>query len=269
MSSVSRRSSATPAPRPVRDEAPEKAKPRHEDKQAGTFERHIHGYVAMTLGKEIVSGVYPPGSLLPSGPALCERFGVSRTVMREAFNLLTAKALIVARPKIGTRVRPKAEWHMFDPDLLAWHLAAGQGLAFVSDLFVLRQMLEPQAAALAAACRSDETIEQIAEAFSRMERFQDGAAGLIEADLDFHMAILRATGNPFLSALGGFIHAALQGTFRLTWEGAARMHSDRLRQHGLVLAAIRQRAPEVARRRMTELLTDSLKDASKSPAKAD
>jgi DNA-binding FadR family transcriptional regulator len=236
--------------------------------KAPAFERHIHGFVAMTLGREIVGGVYPAGSLLPNVPDLCERFGVSRTVLREAYNLLSAKALIVARPKVGTRVRPKSEWHMFDPDVLAWHMEAGQGLAFVSDLFVLRQMVEPEAAALAARVRSEETIEEIAEAFSRMERFRDGDGGLIEADLDFHMAILSATGNPFLASLGGVIHAALQGGFRLTWEGAARMHSDRLRQHGLILAAIRQGSPELARKRMFELLRDSLKDASKFPAKA-
>jgi len=239
----------------------------NDDKKVRTFERHIHGFVAMTLGRDIVSGVHPVGSLLPSVPDLCERFGVSRTVMREAYNLLTAKALITARPKVGTRVRPKSEWHMFDPDLLAWHMEAGQGLAFVSDLFVLRRMVEPAAAALAAECRSEETIEQIAEAFSRMERFRDGKEGLIQADLDFHMAILSATGNPFLAALGGFIHAALQGTFRLTWEGAARMHSNRLHQHGLIFEAIRQGSPEIARKRMSELLRDSLKDASKAPSK--
>jgi GntR family transcriptional regulator, galactonate operon transcriptional repressor len=264
---VSRQSSQRPKRSPARADAPLKVRASHE-KKPGSFERHIHGFVAMTLGREIVGGVYPPGSLLPNTAELSERFGVSRTVLREAYSLLTAKALIVARPKIGTRVRPKSEWHMFDPDLLAWHLEAGQGLAFVSNLFVLRQMVEPAAAALAADCRSDETVKQIAEAFSRMERFRDGGGGLIDADLDFHMAILSATGNPFLAGLGGFIHAALQETFRLTWEGAERMHSDRLRQHGLILAAIRQGSPELARRRMSALLRDSLKDASRAPAKA-
>jgi len=268
MRPMSRRSADALKRNRIRAVEPAPSRMGAETPKAPTFERHIHGYVAMTLGREIVSGVYPAGSLLPNVPDLCERFGVSRTVLREAYNLLAAKALIVARPKVGTRVRPKSEWHMFDPDVLAWHMEAGQGLAFLSDLFVLRQMVEPEAAALAAKARSDETIEQIAEAFSRMERFHDGESGLIEADLDFHMAILSATGNPFLASLGGVIHAALQGGFRLTWEGAVRMHSDRLRQHGLILAAIRQGSPELARRRMSELLRDSLKDASKSPAKA-
>lgn len=264
----SRRSTASPKRRDTSAEAPAKARPAAEERKTGTFDRHIHGFVAMTLGREIVGGVYPPDSLLPNVPDLCARFGVSRTVMREAYNLLAAKALIVARPKIGTRVRPKSEWHMFDPDLLAWHMEAGQGLTFVSDLFVLRQMVEPPAAALAAEFRSEDTIERINEAYERMERFHQGEAGLIEADLDFHMAILSASGNPFLAGLGAFIHAALQGTFRLTWEGAARMHADRLRQHGVILTAIRKGAPDEARRLMTELLRDSLEDASKAPSKA-
>ena len=181
---------------------------------------------------------------------------------------LTAKALIVARPKVGTRVRPKSEWHVFDPDLLAWQLESDQGLEFVSSLFVLRMMVEPPAAALAAKSASIDTIEQITDAFTRMKKFQNGGGGLIEADLDFHMAILSATGNPFLSGLGGFINAALRRTFQLTWQGAERIHKDRLGQHGKILQAIRARDPAAARSLMTELLTDSLDDASKPGAKS-
>ena len=57
-----------------------------------------------------------------------------------------------------------------------------------------------------------------------MERFKDGAGDLIEADLRFHMAILDATENHFLTALGGLIHASLQCAFKYSWEGAARNH---------------------------------------------
>ena len=63
--------------------------------------------LAGRLGREIVGGIYPPGSLLPNAAEMCARFSVSRTALREAYSVLTAKALIVARPKIGTRVRPE------------------------------------------------------------------------------------------------------------------------------------------------------------------
>ncbi|MDR3374757.1 MAG: FadR/GntR family transcriptional regulator [Ancalomicrobiaceae bacterium] len=233
------------------------------------FERHIHGFLAGTLGREIVSGVYPPGTLLPNVPDMCKRFGVSRTVLREAYGLLSAKALIVARPKVGTRVRPREEWHLFDPDVLAWHLQSGPEEQFIADLFTLRELVEPAAAAMAAERRLAETVERIDEAFSRMVRFRDGSQDLIEADLAFHVAILSATGNPFLGALGGLIRALLEYSFRYSWEGAAGIQEDRLRQHGAILEAIREGSPELARRRMTELLIDSAIDlrASFGPQK--
>ena len=68
---------------------------------------------------------------------------------------------------------------MLDPEVLAWHLQSTPTESFVADLFVLRQMVEPAAAALAAKARSRATIDRIAEAYGRMERFKDGAGDLI------------------------------------------------------------------------------------------
>lgn len=212
------------------------------------------------LGREIVGGIYPPGSLLPNVLDMCARFSVSRTALREAYSMLNAKALIVARPKIGTRVRPQSEWNLLDPEVLGWRLEAGPAEHLVDDLFVLRQMVEPPAAALAAAARSRATVDRIAEAYSRMDRFKNGAGDLTGADLDFHMGILEATENPFLAALGGLIHAALECTFKLSWQGAARIQDDRLHQHRAIFEAIRDNAPELAKERMAELLRDSIED---------
>ena len=187
------------------------------DRAAQRFERNIHTSLAGRLGREIVDGIYPPGSLLPNAADMCARFSVSRTVLREAYSVLTAKAMIVARPKIGTRVRPMADWNMLDPEVLSWHLQTTPTENFVAELFVLRQMVEPEAAALAAKARSRATIDRIAEAYRRMDQFKDGAGDLIGADLDFHMGILDATGNHFLTALGGLIRTSLECTFELSW----------------------------------------------------
>ena len=97
------------------------------------FERNLHSQLAGRLGRDIVAGVYPPGSLLPSATEMCARFSVSRTALREAYSRLSAKALIVARPKIGTRVRPNADWNLLDPEVLAWHLQARPTEHFVDD----------------------------------------------------------------------------------------------------------------------------------------
>ena len=224
------------------------------------FERNIHAYLANKLGREIVGGAYPPGSLLPGEQEMCARFSVSRTALREAFRVLAAKGLIVARPKVGTRVRPKTGWNMLDPEVLAWHLQTVPTEDFVADLYVLRQMVEPAAAALAASGRARATIDRIAAAYADMERFKNGAGDLIAADLQFHLAILEATGNHFLGALGSLIHTSLLGTFRLSWEGAARIQDDRLHQHRAIFEAIRDGLPERARQRMTDLLRESMND---------
>jgi GntR family transcriptional regulator, galactonate operon transcriptional repressor len=230
------------------------------DRGAQAFERNIRTSLAERLGREIVSGVYAPGSLLPSAAEVCARFSVSRTALREAYSVLTAKAMIVARPKIGTRVRPKADWNMLDPEVLSWHLESTPTESFVAELFVLRQMVEPEAAALAAREHSRATIERIEDAYGRMDQFKDGAGDLIGADLDFHMSILEGTGNHFLAALGGLIRTSLECTFELSWEGASKIHDDRLYQHRGILEAIRDGFPELAKTRMTELLRDSIGD---------
>jgi DNA-binding FadR family transcriptional regulator len=225
-------------------------------------EHKIHAYLANQLGREIIGGVYLPGSLLPVEGELLARFSVSRTALREAYRVLTAKGLIMARSKVGTRVRPKSDWNMLDPEVLAWHLQTVPTEDLIANLYVLRQIIEPAAAALAASGPSGETIDRIAAAYADMERFKDGSGDLIAADLRFHRAILDAIGNHFLSAFGSLIHAALLATFRLSWAGAARIRDDRLHQHKVILEAIRDGLPERARNAMAELLRESINDVN-------
>ena len=223
-------------------------------------ERNVYAYIAHKLGSEIVAGAFPPGTLLPNEAEMRSRFAVSRTALREAYSVLAAKGLILPRPKIGTRVRPKADWNMLDPEVLTWHLEAVPNEEFISELYTLRHMIEPAAAALAAVAPSQATIEQIGTAFADMVRCKDGEGDLISADLRYHLGILNATGNHFLGAFGSLIYAALFSTFKLSWEGAARIRDERLQQHGAVFEAIRDKKPELARKRMDALLTDSLGD---------
>ncbi len=224
------------------------------------FGRNIHESLANILGTEIVGGVHPPGSLLPNEFEMRERFSVSRTALREAYRVLTAKGLIVSRPKVGTRVRSKADWNMLDPEVLAWHLQTVPTEGFVSDLFVLRQMVEPPAAAMAATLRPRASVERITAAYLEMERNREGGNDMIGADLQFHLAILEATGNHFIGALGGLIHAALLGTFKLGWESPVRMQENRLLQHKAVFEAIRDGRADDAQQAMSQLLSDSIND---------
>ena len=117
-----------------------------------------HQQIARALGSEILSGVYPPGSTLPNETALLSRFHISRTVLREVIKTLTAKGLVVAKTRIGTRVLDPAHWNFFDAEVLSWKVGLGMDNAFRQSLVEVRRSIEPAAAALIGAARIDETV---------------------------------------------------------------------------------------------------------------
>ncbi|MDH6247921.1 GntR family transcriptional regulator [Mycobacterium sp. OTB74] len=101
---------------------------------------HRYLQVARTLRKEIVDGVYPVGSQLPTEHELCERFSVSRYTVREALRRLRDDNLVSSKPRTGTLVVPRptsnsyAQDVMSINDLLAW--AAGAALQIESTSMV-------------------------------------------------------------------------------------------------------------------------------------
>ncbi|MEO8529740.1 MAG: FadR/GntR family transcriptional regulator [Deltaproteobacteria bacterium] len=225
--------------------------------------------VAHRIGREIIAGTYPPDGLLPNEAVMLERYSVSRTSLREAYSKLTAKGLISARPKVGTSVRPRAFWNMLDSEVLSWHLQTIPAADMAQDLYALRRMIEPGAAELAAEHHSDDDMAQIDAAFAEMRSNQAVEVDLIEADLRFHLAVLTATQNPFISAFSALIHAAMLTTFQLSWRGAEVIKDKRLEQHGAVANAIRAGNARQARLTMEKLLDDSLQDVSGALAARD
>src|SRR4029453_11093357 len=109
--------------------------------------RGLHGAVVHEIGVRIVNGELKPGDTLPDN-GFFDGADVSRTVVREAIKVLAAKGLVESRPKVGTRVRPRRDWNLLDPDLLAWQIEAGPDARFLEQAVELRRMIEPAAARL-------------------------------------------------------------------------------------------------------------------------
>jgi GntR family galactonate operon transcriptional repressor len=98
------------------------------------------------LGRDICCGRYPPGVVLPSESELCERFGFSRIVIREAIKALVAKEMLEVNRRIGTLVLAPTRWILFDPDVIAWRAGSADfDVAMARDMMELRRIVEPAA----------------------------------------------------------------------------------------------------------------------------
>ena len=214
------------------------------------------------IGREIIGGVYGEGDLMPNEATMLAKYAVSRTSLREAYSKLTAKGLISARPKVGTSVRTRDNWNMLDSEVLVWHLQTIPAEEIAADLYELRRMVEPSASEMAAERRTDADMVEIDAAFAAMKANALQEFELVEADFQFHLAILNATKNPFINAFSALIHAAMISTFELSWRGAEVIKDQRLAQHGAVADAIRDQEPAKARTLMEELLDESINDVS-------
>lgn len=166
------------------------------------------------LGKAIIQGQFD--GHFPSEAELSERFQISRTATREAVKMLAAKGLIISRPRTGIMVQKREHWNLFDPDVLDWILKGTPSLQTLRDFMQLRLAIEPQAAALAARNAQPEDLKQLQQALKRMADAELGLEDSLTADIDFHLTILKASGNPFFMQLRSFIETALRVSIRFT-----------------------------------------------------
>lgn len=219
----------------------------------------IHGSIARAIGIEIVSGKRAPGTMLDGEIEASEALGISRTAYREAIRILAAKGLIESRPKAGTRVTPRAQWNMLDPDVLAWMFEGDPGRDFITALFELRGIVEPAACALAATRRTENDLAVMDEALEEMGKRTLKTVEGRAADQRFHTAILAAAGNEPLVSLASTVGAAIGWTTRFKQRVKARPR-DPMPDHKAVLAAIRAGDPDAARAAMNVLLRLAIED---------
>lgn len=210
--------------------------------------------IAEQIGSAIVAGRYRPDELVPGEIELGRRYGASRTVVREAFKLLSAKGLIASRKRTGTRALPREAWQMLDADVLAWRLKNERAEPkFVADLLHVRAVVEPAAAAMAARSHTRKTLKAIEEAYAEMARTAHDATLYADPDRRFHKAVLVATGNDVMVAFAALTEAALGIFVRIASRHAGAPGAS-LPLHLAILEAIRLRDADGAYAAMMALL---------------
>jgi len=218
----------------------------------------LHRQVVEGLGRRIGQGDLRPGDVVDI-TEVQGRYGASRTAVREAIKVLSAKGLIAARPRYGTYVRPRGDWNAFDADVLQWQDGSASSLRLLRNLDEVRRIVEPQAARVAAGRRRRAELGTRHTALQDLERAKRPAE-LAAADLRFHRSVLAATHNDLLEQLG----AVLQPVLLLRDLVAYRSHPgdpESMALHRAVYAAVAAKDPDAAEQRMHELLRKAARDA--------
>ncbi len=192
--------------------------------------------LADALLARIRAGQIQPGERLPTEAALVQRFGVSRTVVREALSRLKTLGLLESRQGSGAYVRaPDAR------EAQRLQLTPDGSVAAVLQMVEVRRALEAEAAALAAARRTTRAVRQIRAAMRAIEQAVAAGGDGVAEDVAFHAAIAQAAGNPFLLATLAYLNQFLLDATRVTRANEATRDdlAEQVRQeHAAVVAAI-------------------------------
>ena len=228
----------------------------------GNLGRNLTFGLQEVLGRSIVIGEYDDKAF-PTEAEIVAQHEVSRSVTREAVKMLGAKGLLGARPKQGTFVRPQEAWNLFDTDVLRWLLERRRSLTLLRHFNELRIAVEPEAAALAAANADAAQIDAISAGLERMRVAEDGMDDALDADIAFHVAILRASNNPFFAQFRSVVSTALRTSIRFTNRLTGRSAS--MEDHGAVHDAILAHDADAARAAMTHLIEKVLEVIERVP----
>jgi DNA-binding FadR family transcriptional regulator len=221
--------------------------------------KNMLGHTLDLLGESIVSGHYPPESVVPPETVLCKEFGVSRTVIREAVKSLVAKGLLSTGPKVGTRVLPEDQWNWFDPDVVSWLSQKRLSADFLCDLQELRRIVEPAAIRLAAERATPQALSSIEIAFSGMKNAVENGGDYVTHDLRFHQGLLQASGNRLLVQMSKVLGALLRTSFEIS-TAKKNGPAQSLSMHRDVLDAVIARDPNRAEAAILQLIDGAKQD---------
>lgn len=221
----------------------------------------LYEQIVQQIEESIVKGTLKPGDQLPAERELAQRFGVSRTAVREAVKALREKGLVEAYTGRGTFITDGTTHAVRQSlDLMA---KIGQPEGSI-NLAEVRAILEPEIAALAAERIQESELATMREAVAVMDRAGKDPDAYIEADLDFHLALAEGAANPLILSLLDSIVALLREQRIRIFKVAGGPERGQI-HHKRILAAVERHEPEEARAAMRAHLVQVRED-SEAPA---
>lgn len=233
----------------------------------------MYEHMVDVLGRRIATCELAAGDVL-SLAILEVEFGVSRTVAREAMRALQALGMITAQRRVGLIVCSAAHWNVLDPQVIRWNLTGTGRHAQLLALMELRIAIEPTATGLAAQHATAAQRARLLKLVEQLSALGEGGSGdsddYLGLDVEFHVTLLRASGNPMLLALEPAITEVLIGRSHLGLT-PAHPNSVALECHVRAACAIakgRARDAEQASRTMLSLVRDEVEETRVRAASA-
>ena len=221
----------------------------------------LYEQIVQQIEESILSGELKEGSQLPAERDLAKQFGVSRTAVREAIKALQEKGLVDAFPGRGTFVTSGTFNSMrrsLDQIIRSGETDGGAYLVEV------REILEPEIAALAAFRATDQDLAAMKDAVEVMDQAGQDSDAFIEADLDFHLALAEAAGNPIvlslIDSIVGLLREQRLRIFRIRGGPERGQH-----HHKRILDAVKRRDTQGARAAMQAHLSQVREDSRNTP----
>lgn len=225
----------------------------------------LYERIVSQIENRIEAGELKVGDQLPAERELAEQFAVSRTAVREAVKALRQKGLVEIRPGRGTFITNGTSDTIRHSLSMLMKIGVANGSG---NLVEVREILEPEIAALAATRITDEYIASMHGAVKTMDTALDNVDVFVEADLDFHLSLAEGTQNPIIPILMDSIIDLLREQRRrigLTKGGLQRGQVH----HKKILDAVTRHDADAARQAMQDHLKQVRKDSKTSAGKAD
>jgi GntR family transcriptional repressor for pyruvate dehydrogenase complex len=217
----------------------------------------LYEQIVQQIEDSILKGTLKSGDQLPSERELALKFGVSRTAVREAVKALHEKGLVEAYSGRGTFITNGTSEAVRQSINLMLRIDQSDGS---ENLAEVRQILEPEIAALAATRIQAQQIALMREAFSVMNSALKDPDAYIEADLDFHLALAEAAENPLiLSLLDSIVGLLREQRIKIFFEEGGPERGQY--HHARILAAIEKRDAEASRAAMRDHLQQVREDS--------
>ncbi len=221
----------------------------------------LYEKIVEQIEAQVLKGELHYGDRLPTERELAEKFGVSRTAVREAVKALQEKGLVTSHPGRGTFITNGASRAVRDSLGFMMKIGSTEGS---DNLVETRGILEPEIAALAAERATDQDIATLRECVATMDAALNDADAFIEADLNFHLALARATQNALIPTLIDPIVGLLREHRKRIFlaHGAPRGQYH----HKRILQAVIRHDPAAARQAMRAHLEQVRKDGETAAA---